>query len=124
MPHKADGREPSVRLQNIGITLKSLDLFNLILEELEEHHILKELLRDEPSYEKKDLLDTLQNYSDPKTHLIPRLIRAIGDDGTELNPHNRPRSGSTRFCGRTRILDPCNPPCCDVFFLGEQVPGS
>src|SRR5947207_11163729 len=55
----------AVRLQNIGITLKSLDLFNLILEELEEHHILEDLLRDEASYEKKDLLDTLQNFADP-----------------------------------------------------------
>ncbi len=74
----------AARLQNTGITLKSLDLFTLVLDELEEHHILEDLVRDEPSYQKKDLLDTLQNYSDPKTHLIPRLIRAIGRDGTEL----------------------------------------
>lgn len=74
----------TIRLQNTGITLKSLDLFSLVLEELEEHHILEDLLRDEANSEKVDVLEPLQNYSDPKTHLIPRLIRAIGDDGSQL----------------------------------------
>ena len=72
------------RLRNTGITLKVLDLFELVLEELEEHEILDDLLRDEARFEKVEVLETLQNYSDPKTHLIPRLIRAIGTDGTQL----------------------------------------
>jgi hypothetical protein len=74
----------AMRLRNTGITLKTLDLFNLVVEELEENQILDDLLRDEATFEKADLFDTLKNYSDPKTHLIPRLIRAIGDDGTQL----------------------------------------
>jgi hypothetical protein len=72
------------RLQNSGITLKSLDLFGLVLEELEEHEILQELLRDEAGSERVEILETLQNYSDPKTHLIPRLIRSIDGDGAQL----------------------------------------
>jgi hypothetical protein len=74
----------AIRLQNTGITLKSLDLFSLVLEEMEEHHVLEDLLRDEVSSQKADVLETLQNYSDPKTHLIPRLIQEIGDDGAQL----------------------------------------
>jgi hypothetical protein len=74
----------ALRLQNTGITLKLLDLFNLVLEELEEHQILADLVRDEANAQKVEILETLQNYSDPKTHLIPRLIRAIGDDGVQL----------------------------------------
>ena len=74
----------AIRLRNAGITVKSLDLFSLVLEELEEHHILEDLVRDEASSQKADVLETLQNYSDPKTHMIPRLIRAIGDDGAQL----------------------------------------
>ncbi len=74
----------AIRLQNTGITLKALDLFSLVLEELEEHNILEDLVRDETSSQKVEILETLQNYSDPKTHLIPRLIRAIGEDGTQL----------------------------------------
>src|SRR4051812_36534511 len=51
------------RLSNSGITLTTLDLLTLVLEELEEHHILEELLRDEASSQKVELLETLQNYS-------------------------------------------------------------
>ena len=43
-----------------------------------------DLLLNESTFEKVEVLETLQNYSDPKTHLIPRLIRAIGDGGTQL----------------------------------------
>jgi hypothetical protein len=73
-----------IRLQNSGITLKCLDLFTLVLEELEESGILDDLLRDEASSQKAEILETLQNYSDPKTHMIPRLIRAIESDGAKL----------------------------------------
>src|SRR5215831_16788688 len=66
------------RLRNTGIVVKTLDFFNLVLEELEEAHTLEDLLRDEASFEKVEVLETLQNYSDPKSHLIPRLVRAIG----------------------------------------------
>ena len=72
------------RLQNSGLTLTTLDLFNLVLEELAENQILDDLLRDEANLQKVELLETLQNYSDPKTHLIPRLIKAIGNDGAQL----------------------------------------
>jgi BREX protein BrxB len=74
----------AVRLRNTGVTLKTLDFFDLVLEELEEHRILDDLLRGETTFGKSAVLETLQNYSDPKTHLIPRLIRAIGSDGTQL----------------------------------------
>jgi hypothetical protein len=74
----------AIRLQSAGITLKSLDLFELVLEELEEYKILKGLLEEETTWQRSDVLETLQNYSDPKTHMIPRLIRAIEGDGTQL----------------------------------------
>ena len=74
----------AIRLQNTGINLKALDLFELILGELEEHEILDDLVRNEATSEKVEIMETLQNYSDPKTHLIPRLIQAIGDDGAQL----------------------------------------
>jgi hypothetical protein len=72
------------RLQSTGVTLKSLDLFKLVLDELEDEGILADLLEHEKTYDKCELLDTLQNKSDPQTHLIPRLIREIGGDDTQL----------------------------------------
>ncbi len=74
----------AIRLRNTGITLKTLDLFNLVLEEMEEHGVLEDMLRDEAGSQREEILETLQNYSDPKTHLIPRLIREIGNDGVRL----------------------------------------
>lgn len=74
----------AIRLRSAGITLKSLDLFELVLEELEEHKILTSLLAEETTWHRSDVLETLQNYSDPKTHMIPRLGRAIEGDGTQL----------------------------------------
>ena len=71
------------RLSNRGIIVARVDLFTLVLEELQEHEILQDLLQNEPSYDKQELFDTLRNYSDPKAHLIPRLISAIGE-GAEL----------------------------------------
>jgi len=58
----------AVRLQTFGVTLQRIDLFDLVLKELEESHIL----------------ETLHNYSDPKAHLIPRLARAMGNNDTQL----------------------------------------
>ena len=72
------------RLRNAGVALKVLDLFALVLEELEESGVLDDLVRNETTFERAEILETLQNYSDPKTHLIPRLIRAIGPDDTQL----------------------------------------
>jgi Domain of unknown function (DUF1788) len=72
------------RMRNTGITLKSLDLFTLVLDELGECDILDDLINSEADSEKVEILETLQNFSDPKTHLIPRLIREIGEDGAQL----------------------------------------
>jgi hypothetical protein len=72
------------RLRSTGLTVATLDLFTLVLEELEEHGVLDDLLKNEPVFQKVELLETLQNYSDPKTHLIPRLIHEIGSDPTQL----------------------------------------
>ena len=68
------------RLASTGLVVKSLDLFELVLEELEANKILERLLLDEARFKKAGILETLQNYSHPKTHLIPRLIRAMGDE--------------------------------------------
>jgi len=74
----------AVRLQTFGVTLQRLDLFDLVLRELEESHILEDLLRSEATFEKTEVLETLHNYSDPKAHLIPRLAHSIGNEETQL----------------------------------------
>jgi hypothetical protein len=114
----------AVRLSNTGITVKKLDLFSLILEELAENNILDDLVRDETTFEKVELLETLQNYSDPRNHLIPRLMHAIGGDETQLTLI----TGSGRvfpFLRTHTILESLQPAMLHrpvvIFFPGEYV---
>ncbi len=113
-----------VRLQNTGINVKALDLFELVLQELEEHQILDDLIEHEASSEKIELLETLQNYSDPKTHLIPRLINMIGGSETQLTLI----TGSGRvypFLRTHTILESLQPAMLNhpvvIFFPGEYI---
>lgn len=114
----------AIRLQSHGITLKVIDLFGLVLQELEEHRILEDLIREEASSQKIEILETLQNYSDPKTHLIPRLIRSIGDEGTQLTLITGP-GRIFPFLRTHTILESLQPAMLRhpvvIFFPGEYV---
>lgn len=114
----------AVRLRNNGLTLKVLDLFNLVLEELEENHILDDLVQDEVNSERIEVFETLQNYSDPETHLIPRLIRAIGDNETQLTLITGP-GRVFPFLRTHTILESLQPAMLRhpivIFFPGEYV---
>ena len=112
------------RLRTSGITVVTLDLFDLVLEELEERGMLGELLENEPHYEKIELLETLQNLSDPNTHLVPRLIRKLGGEETQLALV----TGSGRvypFLRTHSVLEALQPAMPDhpvvFFFPGEYV---
>jgi len=72
------------RLRNTGLTVQVVDLFELVLQELDACGILASLVEEEATYDRVDVMETLQNYSDPRTHLIPRLIAAIGGSETQL----------------------------------------
>lgn len=65
------------RLRRDGVAVGAIDLFELVLGELEEHGLLEDFICDEPSNLRVENLETLQNYSDPRTHLIPRLVKTI-----------------------------------------------
>lgn len=114
----------AVRLRSTGIELKVVDLFELVLQELEKEQILDDLLKDEVNLDRVDLLETLQNYSDPKTHLIPRLIDVIGDSETKLTLV----TGSGRvfpFLRTHTILESLQPAMLNhpvvIFFPGEYL---
>lgn len=114
----------TIRLQNSGIAAKSLDLFQLVLDELREHRILDDLLLVEAESKKIEILETLQNYSDPKTHLIPRLIREIGGAATQLTLLTGP-GRIYPFLRTHTILESLQPAMLRhpvvIFFPGEYV---
>lgn len=110
------------RLSSTGITVKTLDLFELVLEELEEQEILDDLLANEADWERADVLETLQNYSDPKTHLVPRLVGAMGGADTQLTLVTGP-GRVYPFLRTHTILESLQPAMLDhpvvIFFPGE-----
>jgi len=72
------------RLRASGIEVAVIDLFDTVLGILEDNDLLTGLLEDEASFEKIDLLETLENYADPKAHLIPRILDVIAKDNVKL----------------------------------------
>jgi hypothetical protein len=67
----------TTRLRNAGIQAADVDLFQLLLDELREEGLLNSLIEDEPSFDRADLFDTLKNYADPTSRLVPRLVRQM-----------------------------------------------
>jgi hypothetical protein len=115
------------RLRSTGIVLATVDLFELVLQELEEYGFLDEILQNEAQWSKADVLETLQNYSDPKTHLIPRLIKAIDDDGVQLTLLTGP-GRVYPFLRTHNVLESLQPAMLHhpvvMFFPGEYVQDS
>lgn len=72
------------RLRGKGVAVGAVDLFDLVLGELEGDGVLEDFLRGESRYRRPARLETLQNYSDPKTRLIPRLVATMEAARSEL----------------------------------------
>lgn len=72
------------RLRTSGIPLVVVDLFDLVLGQLDEEERLQQILDKEATMGKQKLLELLRNLSDPKTRLIPRLMKQIGDGNVKL----------------------------------------
>ena len=72
------------RLRNNGVSVVLIDLFDLILEQLDEENRLQRIVDREVSLGKAKLLDMMINLADPKTRLIPRLDRQMGAAGVQL----------------------------------------
>lgn len=72
------------RLRAKGIGLAVIDLFDLLLEQLEEEGRLDRIIEMEPILGKKKLLEMLNNLADPKGRLIPRLVQRIRGEDIKL----------------------------------------
>lgn len=74
----------ATRLRTSGVSVVVVDLFDVILEQLEEEGRLQPILDREPSIGKQKLLELMSNLADPKTRLVPRLMEKIGAEGVQL----------------------------------------
>ena len=72
------------RLRTSGVELAQVDLFDLILEQLEDEQRLEKIIEREATLGKLKLKGLLSNLSDPKSRLIPRLMSRIGGVDIQL----------------------------------------
>jgi hypothetical protein len=72
------------RLRASGVSVVLVDLFELILKQLDEEGTLQEILDREPTLSKQKMLELMRGLSDPTTRLIPRLIERIVDESVQL----------------------------------------
>lgn len=73
----------AARLRSEGKTVSRADLFDLVLDDLDDSQLLYGLIEEEATFTKAEVLETLRNCSDPRTHLVPRLKKVI-DLGSDL----------------------------------------
>ncbi len=65
------------RLRNEGISCVQIDLFDLILEQLNEEGRLSRLLEREVSIGRSKFLETMTGLTDAKSRLVPSLMRRL-----------------------------------------------
>ena len=71
------------QLQNVGVKVLDLSLYDISVDLLRERGILDDVLRIEPETSKPELLELLQGVLDAKAHLVPRIGEAIA-----ASPHD------------------------------------
>ncbi|MCU0798013.1 MAG: DUF1788 domain-containing protein [Akkermansiaceae bacterium] len=72
------------RLRTSGIKVAEVDLFHLLLEELRHEDLLDAFTDEDAGYDRQDLLRDIKNYADPKTRLVPRLLKSMEADGVQI----------------------------------------
>lgn len=72
------------RLRNEGIKVTTVDLYQLLLQELREEGLFDDIVNDEQDFDRSDLLETLQNYADPSTRLAQRLAKEMSDSSIAM----------------------------------------
>ena len=108
-------------LKEEGLQVCHVDLFDLVIQLLEEKGYLEAVLSEEASWAKSDLFETLQNVSEPTKELVPKLMQAIGE-----NPQLTLITGSGRiypFLRTHTIIEALQPEMVKhpvvIFFPGE-----
>ena len=65
------------RLRNDGISCSLIDLFDLVLEQLESEGRLQRLMEKESTYVRSKFLEAMTGLTDAKTRLVPRLMQRL-----------------------------------------------
>ena len=70
-------RQLSNRLEQVGVKILEINLYDLSIEILKEREIWDQILELEPSVSKEQLRELLQGVLDPETHLVPAVAARL-----------------------------------------------
>ncbi len=65
------------RLEQAGVRILEVDLYNLSMEILEERDIRSQIVEMEESFSKEQLKELLQGVLDPEAHLVPAIAAKL-----------------------------------------------
>jgi hypothetical protein len=72
------------RLEQSGIRVLTINLYDLSMELLRKRGIFKQVMDWEPQATKDELMEVLQGVLDPETHLIPAMVERITGEAFEI----------------------------------------
>ena len=67
-------------LENKGVRILVINLYDLAIELLEKRGILEQVLKVEASSSKDEFRELLQGVLDPETHMVPAIGKKLGQD--------------------------------------------
>lgn len=75
----------ATRLCNDGVACANIDLFDLVLEQLEAEGRLDRIIEQEPKLGKTKLLELMSSLTDAKARLVPRLMQWLETADAKLS---------------------------------------
>ncbi|WP_035236311.1 BREX protein BrxB domain-containing protein [Desulfobacter vibrioformis] len=72
------------RLEQTGIRILQINLYDLSIEILKERNIWNQVLEIEASVSKDQLKELLQGVLDPETHLVPAIAAKLADEDFDV----------------------------------------
>lgn len=72
------------RLEQIGVRILQINLYDLSIEILKERNIWNQVLEIEASVSKDQLKELLQGVLDPETHLVPAIAAKLADEDFDV----------------------------------------
>ena len=72
------------RLEQVGVRVLEINLYDLSIEILKERDILQQVLEMEPSVSKGEFKELLQGVLDPETHLVPAIAAKLASSDFDV----------------------------------------
>jgi len=78
------GKRVSNRLSQAGISVRTINLYDLSIEILKDRGVWERLVALEPEQDKDDFRELLQGMLDPQEHLAPAIREKLADGGFDI----------------------------------------